>query len=102
MASFQLTQKAKVDLRKMGRDTRKKWGREQRNVYLEKLDNSFHRLADNPHLGRACQEAGPGYRYLHVERHFIFYRQVEPDKIEIIRILHDRMDCLRHLVAGDV
>lgn len=103
MARFRLTNKAKTDLRKIGRDTEKQWGREQRNTYLEKLDGSFHLLADNPGMAKACPEVGQGYRYHHVGRHFIFYRQLEHPfiQIEIVRILHDRMDYLQHLVVDD-
>jgi plasmid stabilization system protein ParE len=40
-----------------------------------------------------------GYRVYHVGRHLIFYRQKSPG-IEIIRILHDRMDVETHLKRG--
>ena len=53
MAKFRLTNKAQADLRRIGRDTQQNWGREQRNIYLGKLDSSFHQLADNPCTGQA-------------------------------------------------
>ena len=96
MASFRLTAKAKADLRSIGRYTQKTWGREQRNRYLTLLDGSFHDLANDPRTGRSCDDIKPGYRKLHVGRHLIFYRQAE-DAVEIIRILHERMDIATHL-----
>jgi len=49
-----------------------------------------------PHRGRACDDIRPGYRKYHVGRHLIFYRE-SPEGLEIIRILHDRMDIETHL-----
>ena len=47
----------------------------------------------------ARDDVRPGYRAFHEGRHLIFYREAG-DQIEIIRILHDRMDFRRHF-PGD-
>ena len=96
MPVFRLGAKSLEDLKSIGRFTLKSWGREQRNIYLSKLDESFHRLAEQPHLGNARDDIRKGYRVYHVGRHLIFYRQ-KPAEIEIIRILHDRMDVETYL-----
>lgn len=96
MGIFRLTDLAKSDLRSIGRYTQTTWGREQRNVYLTRLDECFHLLAQEPERGRACDDIRPGYRQYHVGRHLIFYRAIE-EGIEIVRILHDRMDVEAHL-----
>lgn len=95
MPSFRLTELAKQDLRSIGRYTQQTWGREQRNIYLSKLDASFHLLAHSPTLGRACDDIRDGYRKYHIGRHLIFYREAD-EGIVIIRILHDRMDVEAH------
>ncbi len=95
MPSFRLTELAKQDLRSIGRYTQQTWGREQRNIYLSKLDASFHLLAREPTLGRACDHIRDGYRKYHIGRHLIFYREAD-EGIVIIRILHDRMDVEAH------
>ena len=97
MQAFILSAKALEDLKSIGRFTLKSWGREQRNIYLSKLDESFHLLAEQPQLGNARDDIRKGYRVYHVRRHLIFYRQ-KPAKIEIIRILHDRMNVESHLI----
>ena len=96
MPAFRLSGKALADLKSIGHFTLKSWGREQRNIYLSKLDESFHILAEQPQLGNARDDIRKGYRVYHVGRHLIFYRQ-KPAEIEIIRILHDRMDVETHL-----
>jgi toxin ParE1/3/4 len=96
MPTSRLTAKARADLKSIGRYTQDTWGREQRNKYLAQLDHCFHMLAQEPHKGRPCDDIRKGYRKYHVGRHLIFYRQTGKD-IEIIRILHDRMDIENHL-----
>ena len=99
MYSFRLSAKSLEDLKFIGRFTLKSWGREQLKIYLSKLDEDFHLLADQPHLGSARDDIRDGYRVYHVGRHLIFYRQ-KTTCIEIIRILHDRMDVETHLRRG--
>ena len=96
MQAIRLANKAIEDLRSIARYTQKAWGREQRNKYLSKLDESFQMLAQEPYLGCACDEIRQGSRKHHVGRHLVFYRQGTAC-IEIIRILHERMDINGHL-----
>lgn len=95
MARFQLTRTAREDLKAIGRYTQRNWGRRQRDAYLTQLDRRFHVLAEMPSLGRACDDIRPGYRRYAEGSHTIFYREVGGD-IEIVRILHGRMDPDRH------
>lgn len=92
MSSFTLTNMAKADLKEIARFTQNRWGREQRNLYLQMLDVSFQQLAANPQKGRDCGDIRIGYRKLTAGSHVIFYRQVQADTIEIVRILHGHMD----------
>ena len=96
MSAFRISAKSLEDLKSIGRFTLKSWGREQCYIYLSKLDESFHKLADQPYLGIARDDIRKGYRVYHVGRHLIFYRQ-KSSSTEIIRILHDRMDVETHL-----
>jgi len=96
MPSFRLTKQAKDDLKSIARYTQEIWGRDQRNKYLGILDNCFHLLADEPDLGMACDEIRKNYRKFCIERHIIFYRKVADD-IDVVRILHCRMDVDKQL-----
>ncbi|SEF55737.1 type II toxin-antitoxin system RelE/ParE family toxin [Nitrosomonas ureae] len=97
MRSFTLTQKARTDMLSIGRYTRKQWGKVQQRRYLSQLDSTFHDLADNPTSGRACDGIRVGYYKYGVGKHVIFYRHAEKDRIEIVRILHHRMDIEQHV-----
>jgi len=92
MPSFNLTNLAKADLKEIGHYTQQQWGREQRVLYLNMFDVCFQQLAANPLKGKDCSEIRNGYRKLNAGSHLIFYRQKSIDHIEIVRILHGRMD----------
>lgn len=92
MPAFTLTNKAKADLKEIGQYTQAQWGRNQRNKYLTMLDACFRQLAANPLNGKDCSDIRNGYRKLNVGSHVIFYRQAHADSIEIVRVLHGRMD----------
>ncbi|MGR5389105.1 type II toxin-antitoxin system RelE/ParE family toxin [Vibrio crassostreae] len=92
MTTFQLTNKEKADLRDIALFTERRWGRKQRNVYLRQFDATFGRLAENPELGKTCDEIRPGYRKFPQASHVIFYQKTNNQPTLIIRILHKSMD----------
>ncbi len=92
MKSFELTKEAKEDLRIIARFTEKRWGRDQRFLYIKQFDDVFYLLSKNPSLGKYCEYIKKGYRKFPQSSHIIFYREDEKNKIIIIRILHKNMD----------
>ena len=92
MKLFRLTNRAKSDLIQLAKYTEEHWGRDQRNLYIKQLDDTFHLLADNPLAGKACDYIKKGYRKIPQGSHIIFYKEGSLSKIEIIRILHKSMD----------
>ena len=97
MIGFELTNKAKSDLKGIAIYTQNTWGKRQRNIYLTTLDKSFYALAANHLKGRDCSEIRSGYRKYQVGKHIIFYREINASLIKIVRILHERMDIETHL-----
>lgn len=91
-SQFKLTRKARDDLLGIGRYTEQKWGRQQRNTYLKALDNAFCRLAENPDLGQDCSDIKRGYKKYLQSSHLVFFRLSGDGGIEVIRVLHKRMD----------
>jgi toxin ParE1/3/4 len=99
MPPFKLSAKAKSDLKSIARYTQQNWGREQRNIYLKQMDDTFYTLADSPSLGIASDYIKLGYRKFPQGGHIIYYREGTEVKIEIIRILHKSMDAELNLSA---
>jgi toxin ParE1/3/4 len=61
------------------------------------LHSAIERAVANPRIGRVCDEIRPGYRKLAAGSHILYY-PVRPDGvIDIVRVLHQRMDVDRHL-----
>ena len=71
MAAAQLSAKARSDLVSLGEYTRRNWGEAQTIRYLDKIQDCMDRLAENPMLGRACDEILPGRRRMEEGRHVI-------------------------------
>ena len=96
MAEYRLTPAAERDLETIWTHTCNKWGVEQANRYIDILTAAFAELAQSPKTVPACDHIRPGYRRRSVERHMIYFR-ITAYGIAVVRILHDRMDTLRHL-----
>ena len=92
MKPFDLTRKARADLRAIAIFTEEQWGVEQRNVYIKQFDDTFHMLAASPLVGKNCDEVMPGYRKFPQGSHVVFYKEGSNCVIEVIRILHKSMD----------
>lgn len=92
MTGFILTVKAKFDLKSIGTYTQSTWGKRQRDRYLTALDKSFHALSADHLKGRDCSEIRDGYRKYQVGKHIVFFREIDASLIEIVRVLHERMD----------
>lgn len=92
MGIFRLTKKAKSDLTSIAAYTQRKWGREQRRAYLKQFDDAFFLLAETPSAGVNCDAIRSGYRKFPHTSHIVFYRIIDDYKIEIVRVLHKRMD----------
>ena len=94
---FFLTSKAYEDLKSIAIYTQENWGVSQRNIYLKMMDNAFNELSEDPDRGRKIDNIRSGYHKYKIGKHFIFYRLVSESDIEIIRILHQKMDIESHL-----
>jgi len=92
MDSFSLKIAAKADLRNIAKSTEERWGREQRKHYLKGMDDAFHRLADSPELGVSCEDIASNLRKHPFQGHVIYYDIAPTAEIEIVRVLHKRMD----------
>jgi toxin ParE1/3/4 len=99
VGSFSLTQAAKKDLKAIAMHTQQRWGKAQRKVYARQFDVAFHLLADNQETGSNCDFIRQDYRKFPNGSHVIFYRSLGEGEIQIVRILHKRMDVVRQLIG---
>ena len=97
MNSFELTIKAKADLKNIAQYSDRKWGKSKRNNYIKQLDDCFHLLAEKPNLGFKIDFIHKGYMKFPQNSHMIFFKQITNSRIQIIRILHHKMDVKIHI-----
>lgn len=113
MARYRLTRSARRDIESILRTSEERHGREARIRYAALLLAALRRVAEDPE-GRSTLDRGelkPGIRSFHIRHsrgesgetpvanpvHVIFYRLAQPGLVEIVRVLHDRMEPSRHI-----
>lgn len=82
---------AQEDLINIWLYTLKEWGIVQADYYLDELDDALHQLKTSPRLGVTRDDVRPGYHSLSIKKHIAYYR-LSQQTIEVIRVLHGRMD----------
>ena len=92
MAEYKLTNKAVDDLAHIWNYTCDKWSETQADIYYNMLLENFKEVAFNPDLGRNYSGINENLLGFKAGRHLIFYRKIEKNEIEIIRILHEQID----------
>ncbi len=96
MSHYRLTPAAQRDLSSIWDYTQERWDARQAETYVLEIRGAIERIAARPDRGRACDEIRAGYRRYAIGSHLIFF--VETDSgVDVIRILHQRMDPTRHL-----
>lgn len=96
MTRYRLTPAAQRDLSSIWDYTPERWNLRAAETYTLEIKAAIERVADDPRRGRGCEETRAGYRRYGIGSHVLFYRET-PNGIDIIRILHQRMDPTRHL-----
>jgi toxin ParE1/3/4 len=93
--SYSLRPRAEADLEEIWLYTRDRWSLEQAESYLRAMSEAFAGLASGSLVGRVSNVRN-GYLKYAVGSHLIFYVKIA-DGVEVVRVLHERMDVLRHL-----
>jgi toxin ParE1/3/4 len=97
VARFRFSHRGEADLLNIGLYTLRTWGEIQTDRYIRELEGCCQLLADNPSLGRPCDEIRPGLRRMKQGKHIVFYRE-ESGGIFICRILHQSMLPEKHAI----
>jgi toxin ParE1/3/4 len=96
LTGYVLSKAAVADLRAIWKTGEAQWGVAQAEHYALAIRRAAETVAADPRRGRPCDDLRPGYRKFSVGAHLLFFRP-HPAGIEIVRILHQRMDSSRHL-----
>ncbi|MGH7814383.1 MAG: type II toxin-antitoxin system RelE/ParE family toxin [Candidatus Binataceae bacterium] len=115
MGRYRLSAPAQRDLSEILAGSAERWGIEGLRRYKSAIVAAIRTVAANPKspLTRARAELGPGIRSFHIRLartgdpaakvkrpvHILYYREAEAGWIEIVGILHERMEPSRHLLS---
>ena len=94
---YRISKQAIHDLNSIWLYTCNKWSKEQADRYYQLIIAEIEFIGDNYLAGKSIDEIRTNYRVSKVKSHLVFYKKTEDEVVEIIRILHQRMDVKRRL-----
>lgn len=92
MAEYVLTNKAVDDLSGIWDYTYEAWSEKQADKYYELLIKTCTEIAEKPGIGKNYGEISKEIFGYGIGKYIIFYRELNPKEIEVVRILHGQMD----------
>jgi len=98
MAKVIFRQKAIDDLNDIWIYTFKKWSEKQADRYYARIKFACKGIVENPNLGREYTGISRNLLGFKSGKHIIFYQLINNNEIEIIRILHERMDLKNRII----
>ncbi len=96
MRTYRLAPAAQRDLSAIWDFAAERWDLGQAETYVREIAAAVERVAEDPHRGRVCDDVREGDRRYSIGSHLLFYVEHEAG-VDVIRILHQRMDPTRHL-----
>ena len=92
MAEYIISEKALDDLNNIWIHTAENWSVEQANRYYNLIIDEIEFVAENFETTKDFGNIRKHYRYSKVKSHLIFCKRIENTQIEVVRILHEKMD----------
>jgi len=92
MAKVIFRQKAIDDLNHIWDYTFEKWSEKQADKYYATIKMTCNGIGENPDIGKEYDGINRNLLGLKSRKHIIFYQVISNERIEVVRILHERMD----------
>jgi toxin ParE1/3/4 len=92
MTNYRISKLAESDLEDIWNYTVYEWSVEQAEKYLDGLFSCFEGLSEGHINGKAIDYVRKEYKKTLFGKHYIFYKLSNSGIVEIIRVLHIRMD----------
>ncbi|MCF6348858.1 MAG: type II toxin-antitoxin system RelE/ParE family toxin [Flavobacteriaceae bacterium] len=94
---YRISKQAINDLNDIWVYTLHKWSKEQADRYYDLIIGEIEFVTDNFMAGKSAEQTRKNYRVTKIKSHLIFYRKVNNGIVEIVRVLHQRMDIKKRL-----
>ena len=92
MAEYIISEKALKDLNNIWIYTAENWSVEKANRYYNLIVDEIEYVSENFEITKDFSEVRKNYKYSKVKSHLIFYKKAENTELEVVRILHERID----------
>ena len=97
MAKVIFRQAAIDDLNDIWEYSTDEWSENQAEKYFATLKLVCKEIGANPGLGKNYSKINKGLLGIKSGKHIIFYQVVDSEEVEVLRILHERMDLKNRL-----
>ena len=92
MAEYLISEKALEDLNNIWVYTPENWSIEQANRYYNLIVDEIEYVSGNFEVTKDFGNIRKNYKFSKVKSHLVFYKKIENTEMEVVRILHERMD----------
>ena len=92
MAEYIISEKALEDLNNIWIYTAENWSVEQANRYYNLIVDEIEYVSENYVETKDFGDIRKNYKFSKVKSHLVFYKKTENTEMEVVRILHERMD----------
>jgi toxin ParE1/3/4 len=92
MGKYKISKKAIEDLSVIWKYTYDEWSELHADKYYWMLIEACNEISDNPEIGKNYSIIAKDIFGIRSGHPILFYRRMENDDIEIVRILHEQMD----------
>ena len=92
MSNYIISEKALEDINKIWVFTAENWSVEQANRYYNLIIDEIEYIAQNFEMASDFGSIRKSYRFSKVKSHLLFFKKNKLNEIEVIRVLHEKMD----------
>lgn len=97
LPKYRISNQAINDLNDIWFFTFQKWSKKQADRYYNLIIGDIEFISDNYYSGKSIEQIRKNYRVSRIKSHLIFYKRDNNERVEIMRILHQRMDVKKQL-----
>ncbi len=92
MPNYIISEEAIEDINNIWMYTAENWSTGQADRYYNLILDEIEYIADNFESARDMGKVRKNYRYSKIKSHLIFFKKHNDKTIEVVRVLHERMD----------
>jgi toxin ParE1/3/4 len=94
---YRISKQAIADLNDIWVYTFHKWSKKQADRYYDLIIGEIEFISENYLTGKPAEQTRKNYQITKIKSHPIFYRKTGNEIVEIVRVMHQRIDIKKRL-----